>query len=75
MITAPRPFLSFKGRLHELKKGPVFSAKTERFTTYGTDIGAENRPFSSSCQRSLILIGFICPHLFISNVIFHQSNA
>ena len=36
-----------------LIKGPVFSAKNERFTTYGTEIGTENRPFLSSRKRNL----------------------
>ena len=35
----------------------VSSAKTERFTTYGTEIGAENRPFLSSYKRSLCYQG------------------
>ena len=52
---------NLKGRLHELFE-PVcskllsFSAKTERFTTYGTELGAENRPFLAHVNAPLINI-------------------
>ena len=35
---------AFRERLHELTKGPVFSAKTEQLTTYVPEIRAENGP-------------------------------
>ena len=47
-------------RLHELKKGLVFSAEIERFTTYGPEIGAENDTLLAHVHAALTILRVFC---------------